>query len=241
MKSSSVISKMSVSITPSRNSLSFSISRLLEKADEEKELETKPEEKDELMSEPDEEAESGAESVDVDDEDDEDVKVHDSEDDEAGADSGRAMDYSAGPNSHPQPHHPAASGIDWYALYALQQQQQHPPGMFPAHLLPPGYPSVRSSGGGPSSSAYLSYSTASGVAPPAGFPSTGSAPPDYQHHHGNPGGIPNAFAALLEATVFKDRLAAGRLITFVQCYAKSSSQLNRAGLGLSHCIRDDDA
>ena len=196
----------SLSITqPSRNSLSFSISRLLEKAEEDQkeEASAKPEEKDEVMSEQDEDEEG---SVEVDDSDDEDVKVHDSDDEEAGRSS---MDYPGGPQH--QQHHPAASGIDWYALYALQQQQQHPPGsIFPAHLLPPGYPSsVRTSGGGPSSSAYLSYSTASGVAPPAGFPSAGSASQHPDYHHGGQGGIPNAFAALLEATVFKDRLAAG--------------------------------
>lgn len=222
-----------------RNSLSFSISRLLEKAGESNGHRTDPV----LLVKPEAPAESKPEestddrstsSVDVDDDDDdmmsgddEDVKVHDSDDEEGSSSTnGRSLEYSS---SHP--HHPNSappSGIDWYALYALhqQQQQQHPAGMFPpSHLIPPGYPGAGR--GAPPPAGYLSYPSSgtagaagaggpAGPPPPggpaAGFPAlppgSGQHPPDYHHHH--QAGIPNAFAALLEATVFKDRLAAGR-------------------------------
>lgn len=90
-----------------------------------------------------------------------------------------------------------------------------------------------------SAGAYLSYPSTPGSTPnpslngttpsgPPGFPpplglSSSSqhsplSPASLHHHHMsngglNPAGIPNAFAALLEATVFKDRLAAGKRIS----------------------------
>jgi hypothetical protein len=54
-------------------------------------------------------------------EDDEDVKVHDSGDDES---AGSRPDDSKMPDYSSHPPHPSMAGIDWYALYALQQQQQ---------------------------------------------------------------------------------------------------------------------
>ncbi len=253
---------------PRTNSLSFSISRLLEKAGHQPESQPikssqdvgiiKPEaiiRKKSISEEVDDShsCASSTSSVEVDavgsdgeelaDADDGgDVKVNDSDDEEEENNSSSAgimmsnrnlLDYSGGGAPHPHQQH---AGIDWYALYALQQHSAATGGgMFPHHppphhhLLPPGYrhhPGAVSSSGGqqpnnppPSSGGYGSYNSSSGgPPPPPGFPSLppGSGQqPDYQQHPA--GGIPNAFAALLEATVFKDRLAAGiynRLLKF---------------------------
>lgn len=249
--------KMAVSASPRTNNssgLSFSISRLLEKAsgNDTELLKPKPEASktaDMLLD-----RESPPESpLEVDDDnpvddsdvdDDEDVKVNDSGDEES---AGSRPEDSKMPDYSSHPPHPSI-GIDWYALYALQQQQQQqhpqqhpqlPPGMIPAHLMQQhnsasGFTAPR---GGPSGmlnlnpGAYLSYpstpgSTASagpgapsgpGFPHPLGLSSSSQhsplSPASLHHHHMSGGlnsaGIPNAFAALLEATVFKDRLAAG--------------------------------
>lgn len=252
--------KMAVSASPRTNTtsgsgLSFSISRLLEKASGNENvnpvtsLETKPETAKATEASMLIDRESPPESpLDVDDtgaddsDDDEDVKVHDSGDEESAGsrpDDSKMPDYS----SHP-PH--SSIGIDWYALYALQQQQQHqqhqqlPAGMIPSHLMQQHSSSAgfSASRGGPSgmlnlsAGTYLSYpstpgstpnttnsggTSGPGYPPPLGLSSSSQhsplSPASLHHHHMsgglNPAGIPNAFAALLEATVFKDRLAAG--------------------------------
>ena len=264
--------KMAVSASPRTNTasagsgLSFSISRLLEKASANDNSasahppEMKPsaavknnpkvaaaelllgkESPPESPLEVDDEA---PEDSDVDD--DEDVKVNDSGDEES---AGSRPDDSKMPDYSSHPPHPSM-GIDWYALYALQQQQQqqqHHHGMIPSHLMQHhNSGAFANSRGGPSgmlnmsAGTYLSYpstpgstgtNAGSGGAPsgPGGYPgpppphglSSSSqhsplSPASLHHHHMsgglNPAGIPNAFAALLEATVFKDRLAAGKKI-----------------------------
>ncbi|XP_032784739.2 T-cell leukemia homeobox protein 3 [Daphnia magna] len=251
--------KMAVSASPRTNTtsgsgLSFSISRLLEKASSSDDaaaaaMDLKPAVKnhkaaDVLLnreSPPDSPLDVDDDMAEESDEDDEDVKVHDSGDEESTAsrrDDSKMADYS----SHPP--HPSM-GIDWYALYALQQQQQHQhhQGMIPSHLMQQHHNSgagFAANRGGPSgmlnAGSYLSYpstgpgsnATNNGSAgapaasypghpPPHGLSSSSQhsplSPASLHHHHMNgglnPAGIPNAFAALLEATVFKDRLAAG--------------------------------
>lgn len=252
--------KMAVSASPRTNTtsgsgLSFSISRLLEKASSSDDaaaaaMDLKPAVKNHKAADVLLNRESPPESpLDVDDdmaeesdEDDEDVKVHDSGDEESTAsrrDDSKMADYS----SHPP--HPSM-GIDWYALYALQQQQQHQhhQGMIPSHLMQQHHNSgagFAANRGGPSgmlnAGSYLSYPSTGpgsnptnngsagapaapypGHPPPHGLSSSSQhsplSPASLHHHHMNgglnPAGIPNAFAALLEATVFKDRLAAGK-------------------------------
>ena len=210
--------KMASVGSATRNSLSFSIQRLLEKSGDDPADGGSPEESHQQVDESDEE----------------DIKVNDSDDDESAK---ITADY---------PIHPAPSiGLDWYALYALQQQQQQqqqqhpiqlPSAMFPSHLMnPSAYVNVPhpagSSASGSAAESYLSYlsrslsgSTPAGsVATPAGFaaPMGSFAPAQESLSPGsiqpiNSGGIPNAFAALLEATVFKDRLAAGYYFNLIQ-------------------------
>lgn len=241
-------STMAVSAPPrnNNNNLSFSISRLLEtKASSKNSSDQTPSEASlsavKLVSK-----ESPPESpLDVDDRSDrsdddhdadEDVKVNDSDDSddsEGRMEDSRKMslaEYAAAV------HHPQHQSIDWYALYALQQQQQQH-SQLGVGLLPPGHsgsagflPGRGSSTGG---LPYLSYpspaggsvTTTSSSCGPPGY-STGpgqlnpsSLSPHHPHHshHMQPhphhphmgGGVNSAFAALLEATVFKDRLAAG--------------------------------
>lgn len=237
-----VSSKMASVASGTRNTLSFSISRLLEKSGDDP-ADALPKGCGESLVDL-----SPAESRhQMDDSDEEDIKVNDSDDDES---TKITTDY---------PLHPAPSiGLDWYTLYALQhqhqQQQQHPhgpgnsgnphgaPAMFPSHLMNSAYVNVPhstgSSASGSAAETYLSYlnrslpgSTAAGSvstsSTAAGFPapmaqmqlgSLASAqeslsPANMQQRmvavDGINSGIPNAFAALLEATVFKDRLAAG--------------------------------
>jgi len=242
-------SAMAVSASPrNNNNLSFSISRLLETKGSPKNN------SDPTVSEASFSAaaaklvskESPPESpLDVDDrsdrsEDDhdadEDVKVNDSDDSddsEGRAEDSRKMslaEYAAGV------HHPQHQSIDWYALYALQQQQQQHPQL---GLLPPGHsgpPGFSLPGRGPSTGGlpYLSYpspaggavtTTSSSCGPPGystepGQLNPSSLSPHHPHHphHMQPhhphmgGGVNSAFAALLEATVFKDRLAAGIIL-----------------------------
>ena len=252
--------KMAVSASPrttSGSGLSFSISRLLEKASGNDNnpasapvpLETKPEtakSAPEMLLDRESPPESPLEvdddgAGDDSDDDDEDVKVHDSGDEES---AGSRRDDSKMPDYSSHPPHPSI-GIDWYALYALQQQQQQqqhhqqlPPGMIPPHLMQQHSSGGFSRGSGPSgmlnlsAGTYLSYPSTpgstpnggsggppgSGFPPPLGLSSSSQhsplSPASLHHHHHmsgglNSAGIPNAFAALLEATVFKDRLAAG--------------------------------
>jgi hypothetical protein len=271
----SCTNKMAVSASPRTNTsagsgLSFSISRLLEKASANDNsasahpVELKPSatknsnankvaaaaellmnnHRESPPESPLEVDDDVGENEDSDVDDDEDVKVHDSGDEESAGsrpDDSKMADYS----SHPP--HPSM-GIDWYALYALQQQQhqqQHHHGMIPSHLMQhhnSASGAFSNARGGPSgmlnmsAGTYLSYpstpgstgtNAGSGGAPSAGYPgppplglSSSSqhsplSPASLHHHHMtngglNPAGIPNAFAALLEATVFKDRLAAGK-------------------------------
>ena len=219
-----VSNKMASVATGTRNTLSFSISRLLETSSKSVENpggSVSPEESHDPLDESDEEQDE--------EEEEEDIKVHDSEEES----SRIAADY---------PRHPAPSiGLDWYTLYALQQQQQHPQhpqhpqmmpsGMFPSHLMNAAYLRGSASGSGLPES-YLSYLNRSlpGGGVSSGTPFSVAAPmaqmqlppapeslaPANQHmiavdgiNSGINSGIPNAFAALLEATVFKDRLAAG--------------------------------
>lgn len=239
-------STMAVSV-PSRNNnnnLSFSISRLLESKASPKIVDHQTPSDASIEAAKLVNKESPPESPldvddhsDNDDDHDEDVKVNDSEDSDdsegRAEDSARKMslaEYAAAV------HHPQHQSIDWYALYALQQQQQQHQ-QLGAGLLPPGHsgPAGFLPGRGPSAGGlpYLSYpspaggvvTTTSSSCGPPGY-STGpgqlnpsSLSPHHPHHphHIQPhphhphinGGVNSAFAALLEATVFKDRLAAG--------------------------------
>jgi hypothetical protein len=293
------VNKMAVSASPRTNNttssagsgLSFSISRLLEKATANDNstsahpLEIKPSATVKSNNNPKVTAaaaelllsrESPPESpLEVDDEmgedmsdvdDDEDVKVNDSGDEES---AGSRPDDSKMPDYSSHPPHPSM-GIDWYALYALQQQQhqhQQHHGMIPSHLMQHHHNSgafANSQRGGPSGSmlnmsagTYLSYPSTPGSTgtnagsgggassggypggpppPPHGLSSSSQhsplSPASLHHHHMsgglNPAGIPNAFAALLEATVFKDRLAAGNNHHSGECWVFYSFLKKRA-------------
>lgn len=231
-----VSSKMAASVPSSgtRNALSFSISRLLEGNEDEPErpkdcesvAESTPEEGRETPDNSDSD-----EDVKVhDSEDDEELM--------AAAERRRSGKIPAEEEDYPRYPAPSI-GLDWYTFYALQQQQQqqqqHPltSTMFPAHMIHSGYLRAShhpSSGSTPSSGSYLSFlngnlaAGSSAAYPPPPPPqmhvqglssaSGGSRSPSSQQHmpagmSHNSGAIPSAFAALLEATVFKDRIAAG--------------------------------
>ena len=250
--------------------LSFSISRLLDTSDD---VITRPSSSSNVNESNgrSKDAEESS-SVDVDDEescddddDEEDVKVNSSSDDEE--DELRSSDPKMMLDSQAiHSHHGPSSMMDWYTLYALQHQQQHPHLIFPGHLINSGhqspYPRVPNAGRPPgtasspalfSPASYLSYGpatpqSAAGInsgsssfaspQPMSGLPphsplspvsmaahmaaaaaaagGAASAPGSIHPPPGgiNSAGIPNAFAALLEATVFKDRLAAGESCKF---------------------------